>query len=213
MNASRPVIAFVTGLLVLAPALARADAPPPTGSHYAQYRFRVDGVSKASPDHVIVVFPWSLSNGAPTREHTMAVEGQWVSVGRRSDDPVLYAVRRTDYEAFAKTYVQPQNFQPDPAMDAFVAKAVKCNLAPNPTFTLPFYDSRDFIEEIFVAQTISDTSCVLTNTTPNATMAPKSGGCAGCTVGDQEIASGVSVAGVLLGLAALARRSKKRSSV
>jgi hypothetical protein len=211
MHPSRLVITVVT-VLALAPALAHADAPPPDGTRYAQYRFRVDGVAKQSPDHVIVVYPWSLSNGAPTREQTTAEDGQWVSVGRRSPTPALYAVRKTDYEAFAKTYTTSEDYQADPAVDAFLAKAAKCNLAPSPAFTLSEDDSRSAIEEIFVAQTISDTSCVLTNATPPASATPKGGGCAGCTVGDKQIASGVSLAGLLAGLVALGRRGKRRSS-
>jgi len=251
MNLSRLVLLpIMTGLLVFAPSPAHADLPPPDGMRRVEYRFRVDGIAKQSPDHMIVVYPWSMSNGVPTREQTTAPDGQWVSFGRRSAPPELYAVRKAAYEAFLKTYVAPENFRPDPAIDAFLAKAAKCNLAPKPEFTIPTGDSRSAIEEVFVAQKISDTSCILskegspatnapeapTNAPPqalanapeapanappeapanapvapaNAGTAPKSGGCAGCTVGDKQVASGVVVAGLLMGTLAAGRRRKRR---
>jgi hypothetical protein len=213
MNLSRLLLAATASLLLLTPSLARADLPAPDGMRYVEYRFRVDGSSKQSPDHVIVVYPWSLSNGAPTREQTTAADGQWVSVGKRSYPPVLYVARKADYEAFIKTYAAPdESVDSDPKIDAFLAKSVKCNLAPNPNFEVQDDDPRSAIEEIFVAQTISDTSCVLTKVTPPDAVgtAPKGGGCAGCTTSEHRIASGIGLGGLFALLVALGRKRRRR---
>lgn len=209
----RSLPALALALALFSPALARADVPPPDGQRRVPYRFRVDGVAKQSPDHVIVVYPWSLSNGAPTREQTMAPDGQWVSVGRRSYPPELYAVRKADYEEFTKSYVAPDGPErDDPAVEAFLTKAAKCNMGPVPRFTVSDDSPLDTIEETFVAQTISDTSCVLTRTSSPSDAqanAPKSGGCAGCTTSDNRVASGIGLAGLLFGLGVLVRRRRR----
>jgi hypothetical protein len=213
MNLPRLLLTATAGLLLLAPSLARADLPPPDGTRYVPYRFRVDGSSKQSPDHVIVVYPWSLSNGAPTREQTTTPDGQWVSVGKRSYPPALYVVRKADYEAFVKTYAAADGpTDTDPKVDAFLAKSAKCNLAPNPDFTVSDDDPRSAIEEIFVAQTMSDTSCVLTKTNPPDAVgqAPKGGGCAGCTTSEHRIASGIGLGGLFALLVALGRKRSRR---
>lgn len=219
-------LALLFATLVFAPAIARADLPPPDGTRFVEYRFRVDGASK-SPDYMIVVYPWSMSNGAPTREHTVAQEGMWVSVGRRSSPPELYAVKKADFEAFEKTWKPSERFNEDPAMDAFLAKGAKCNLAPSPDFTLSKDDPRDAVEEVFTVQTISDSSCVLSkgggaatppsdfatppegSTDAPTSAAPKGGGCAGCAVGEERVASGVGLLGVLFGLAVIGKRRKR----
>ncbi|MBK9263226.1 MAG: hypothetical protein IPM54_25920 [Polyangiaceae bacterium] len=205
----RSLPALALALALFSPAFARADVPPPDGQRRVSYRFRVDGVAKLSPDHIIVVYPWSLSNGAPTREQTVAPDGEWVSVGRRSYRPELHVVRKADYEEFVKTHVAPEGReQDDPALDAFLSKGAKCNLGPMPNHTISEDDPRSAVEEIFVAQTISDTSCVLTRVNTRAN-APKSGGCAGCTTSDNQVASGIGLAGLLFGLGVLVRRRRR----
>lgn len=79
--------------VALAATSARADVAPDDGTRFAGCGFRVDNL-EAFPEFVVLAYPWSQSNGAPTYEHPEALPGEVVSVGRRSDDPKLYAMRR-----------------------------------------------------------------------------------------------------------------------
>lgn len=213
------LLAFSTAILA-SPSLVRADLPPPDGTKFVDYQFRIDGLSKF-PDYVILVYPWSTSNGAPTKEHTIAKDGAWVSVGRRSYPPKLYAVKPAALDEFLKTYKPAESFNADPAMEGFLAKTAACDLAPSADFSLPTSDPRDTITEIFTAASISDSSCHLTKggegaanggqTPPVAESAPKSGGCAGCAVGERGGAPTAALLGMLIGALGFRKRQKRKS--
>jgi MYXO-CTERM domain-containing protein len=210
----------LTSLLALAlavfPAVARADVPPADGLHYVPFRFRVEGAAKFA-DYVIVADPCSDSDGAPNREHAVAEEGKWIYIGRRGGSCTLYAVRRATYEELTKGYLPPHS-DADPTMDALRAKATKCNLAPSPRHTLPTDDPRNEITQTLRVEKIDDTTCDLVAASVaqgdggSNPAAPKSGGCAGCAVGDEAVVSGAGLASLLLGLATLGRRRRQKSA-
>lgn len=220
------VLAALTSLS----SLVHADLPPPDGTRFVEYKFRVDGSAKF-PGYVLFVYPWSASSGVPTKEFTKAPDGSWVSVGRRSSPPVIYAVKQATLDEFLKTYTPAKSFEDDPAMSAFLAKNAKCDLAPNPDFSVAASDPRDVITEVFVAASITDTVCHLTKggeaktggvaeppaaptdntktepaTPPNSTA--KSGGCAGCVVGEGQLPASSVLFGLFLGLFSFARRRR-----
>jgi len=206
--------------LALTPAPARADLPPPEGTRFVPYRFRVEGIAKFS-DYAIIAYPYSTSNGAPTREHTLAEDGTWLDLGRRSAPPELYAVRREAYAEFRKTYLaDPQDLGPNPAIEDFLAKAVKCDLRPNPRFTLPDDDRRDAISEAFLAEKVDGASCHLSVVKPMATNEPaassegsqpaqKGGGCAGCAQSSGAPVSDAALTLLLVSVLSAARRRSK----
>jgi MYXO-CTERM domain-containing protein len=217
---------FLSLALALVPAAALADLPPPNGMAFVSYAFQVDGLAKF-PDYVVVAYPWSLSNGAPTREHTLVEDGKKVSVGRRSPPPELYAVKKVAWEEFHRQHPQgPVNpGETDKAIEELLKGAVKCDAMPNVVYTLPTSDPRSEVLDKFRAEAIDDKTCHLVpagaaggaspesdakgpNPAPNGdpTAAPKGGGCAGCAVGGGEAGLGMGLMAMLAGLFAARRR-------
>lgn len=95
---------WISGLLVTATltlgssvvSTAQADVAPPKGISTISYGFAVSN-AEAFPDCVVLAYPYSMSNGAPTRE--VAVVGKnGVGLGRRGGHPRLWGVARTAYE-------------------------------------------------------------------------------------------------------------------
>lgn len=165
-------ILFTTMALVALGSTAHADAPPPSGQKYVGYQFKVQGLGA---EQQLVAWPWSLSNGSPTREYAVISDDTPVSVGRRSPTIQLFAVDKAKWQAFATERLgnqPPQTDEDRAALDAFLANAVRCNVHPNDQHVLPTSDPRDTIEELFVAKSVSPTSCVL-EATPQPQ--PKSG--------------------------------------
>jgi hypothetical protein len=184
-----------SALFVAAAASARADAPPPDGQKYVGYQFKVQGLG---PDQLLVAYPWSLSGGAPTREHTVVVGDKPVSVGRRSPTVKLFAVDKAAWERFATEVlakVEHESPEYQAALDGFLKapNAAECNLGPNDQHMLPRSDPRDTIEEVLIAKTVGPTACVL-EAVPLP--APKTG----CSGGPLGLGLG------LAGLAAVLRR-------
>lgn len=191
---------------------ASADAPPPEGTKFVGYSFQVENMT-AFPDHVLIAYPWSTSNGAPTREHSILENGQSLRIGRRSDATKLYAMKRSAYDEWKQSYAAPENRWEDPALDALVAsdKVVACDEAPFARFELAESDARTAITDVFRANRISDATCDLAvvskpTTTPSG---PSKGGCAGCAVTGEAQRSGI--LGVFA-LAALAWVRRRRAS-
>jgi hypothetical protein len=159
----------------------RGDLPPPSDKKFVDYAFRVDN-AKAFPDYVVLAFPWSLSNGAPTKEHALVEDGKPVSVGRRSSVPELYAMKRSEYESWKEEYKPTMEHQ-DPALDALFAsqKVVRCTAKLSPEFLLAKNDPRSQVLEAFRVEAIDATSCRLAkvgaaenpkSNTPASTSAP-----------------------------------------
>ena len=142
---------------------AHADAPPPSGQKYVDYQFKVQGLGA---DQQLVAWPWSLSNGAPTREYAVISNDTPIYVGRRSPNVQLFAVDKTKWQAFVSERLDnkpPRTDEERAALDAFLTAphAARCNVHPNDQHMLPTSDPRDVIEEVFVAKTVNPTSCVL----------------------------------------------------
>ncbi len=148
-----------------APTLARADAPPPAGKKRVGYGFVVENLA-AFPDHVLLIYPWSLSNGAPTREYTQIEEGVRVGVGRRvSGTPKVHAMRRAAYEEWKQGYTPVADHfdEDDAALEALFARedVVECSVSLNPRHTVSRLSSADKVEDRFRAERIDDERCTL----------------------------------------------------
>jgi hypothetical protein len=163
-------------LVVLAPALARADLPPPADKKFVSYGFRVENV-KAFPDYVVLAFPWSLSGGAPTKEHALVEDAKTVALGRRSSVPELYAMKKSEYETWKASYKPTHEFE-DKALDELFAskKVIRCNAKLTPEFMLDKKDPRTEVLQAFRVESIDAQSCKIAAldakaTTPVATAA------------------------------------------
>jgi MYXO-CTERM domain-containing protein len=223
----RPAATCVVATVLLAgfalAAPARADLGPPAGKRSVSFQVRVEGLT-AFPEMVLVVYPHSLSDGAPTTEHAVLRDGQPLPVGRRSATPKLWAVTKSDYEEFAATY-QPTFSSSDPALEAFFAsgKARDCGVTIRPVFELPLADPRASALQSFHADAIEPSRCQLTPGAPphraptdtgasaggDGPPSTTGGGCARCSTdpgaGDRWI-GGAAVAIWLLGVAVARRR-------
>lgn len=160
---------------------ARADAPPPDGKKYVDFRFTVENLA-AFPDYVMLAYPTSLSNGAPTYELSLVEEGKPVGLGRRSETPKLYAVKKADFETFRASYKPENDRSKDPALEAFLAsdKAVACDQSPSRVGVLPASDARNTVDQTLRVVSIAPGSCHLE--AKAIPMPPKAAGCA-CQVG------------------------------
>jgi len=140
-------------------ALARADLPPPEGKKFVSYGFVVENV-KAFPDYVLLAYPWSSSNGAPTKEHALVEDGKAVRLGRRSAAPKLYAMQRGEYEKW-KTSYKPTHELDDPALDAlFTSKqVVPCGVELSPKTQLDKGDPRDEVIDALRVESIDTGAC------------------------------------------------------
>jgi MYXO-CTERM domain-containing protein len=194
-------ILLATSALLCSAAPALADLPPPDGTKFVGYGFQVDNLA-AFPDYVVLAFPWSMSSGRPSEEHAVVSDGKRLGVGRRSASPKLYAMKRADYEAWKATYTPPQDNYEDPQLRTLFAsdKVRVCDQAPEPKFSLDEDDERNEVVQAFRALKIDGATCALelasakdtsakteqpsndTSPSPSTDGAPKSGGCAGCTV-------------------------------
>jgi hypothetical protein len=200
----------LTLALVALTSTAHADAPPPDGKKHVGYAFKIQGLA-AFPDHVVVAWPWSLSNGSPTREYAVLTDETPLRVGRRSPTVKLYAVGKAAWEAFVKAELnnaQPDNDAQVSALNAFLVapNAAACNENPNDIHVISDSDPRSVVEDVFSAKMLSASSCELTRTSPAIT-APKSS----CSNGGTALASLLGLIGVL-GLRALTRRRGVTSS-
>lgn len=218
--------------VLVAPSLARADLPPPTGTRFVDYSFTVEGVAKQG-DYVVFAYPTSMSNGRPTAELSVVTEGMPIPLGRRSGVPKLYSIKRGDFDAWKASY-KPSLEDPfkDPAVEALISsgKVVACDAGPSPDFTLPDSDPRSEIREALVAQKIDDKTCDLevkkAGATPasagsaspdgSAPPAPSAGdppasspkgGCASCSIGGDGSAW-IGLAGIGVAALAIARRRR-----
>lgn len=143
---------------------ASADLPPPDGVKFVDFAIAVENLA-AFPDVVVVAYPWSLSNGAPTTEHAVLKDGQPLEIGRRSPTPKLWAVKKADYEAFAASHKPTHEYQDGP-LEAFFksGKAIACDASVEPDHQLPESDARDRIVQAFRADAIDATRCQLVAT-------------------------------------------------
>lgn len=155
------------------PAVARADLPPPDGKKFVAYGFVVENV-KAFPDYVLLAFPWSLSNGAPTKEHALVEEGKTVRLGRRSSAPKLYPMKRGEYETWKASYKPTHEFD-DPALEALFSgkRVLPCGVELTPKTMIEKSDPRDEVVDALRVESISASACkvALAKTAPPAATA------------------------------------------
>ncbi len=196
--------------VALAATSARADIAPDDGTRFAEYGFRVDNL-EAFPEFVVLAYPWSLSNGAPTYEHTEVKPGEVVSVGRRSDDPELLAMRRADYEAWTASHPADGGEYALHREALFASdKLMKCGAKVSPLHYVPG-DYQGDVLDVFRAESIDAGGCKIVavpakSLRPSATQSPVTPPpqppAQGC-----RIAEGVSGLAMLsLGLLGLRRR-------
>lgn len=202
-----PLLALMSLATLALSTRAHADAPPPDGQKYVSFAFKIQGLS-AFPDHAIVAWPWSLSNGAPTREFAVITNDTALQVGRRSPTIQLYAVKKTTWETFLQSELggaQPDNVAKDEALTAFLAppNAGPCNVNPRPTFVLPTSDPRDTVEEVFTAKELGDATCTLER---QASTEPVASGSSGCQGAGGELLIGLAGLAGLLGGCGCRRR-------
>lgn len=168
-----PIPALVFAAVFSLAATGRADLPPPSDKKFVDYVFTVDN-AKAFPDYVLLAFPWSLSNGAPTKEHALVEDGKPVSVGRRSSTPELYSMKRSEYETWKAGYEPTHEYQ-DPALDALFAsdKVVRCSAKLSPEFLIGKDDPRNQVVEAFRVEAIDAKSCKIAKVGAAETPKPK----------------------------------------
>jgi hypothetical protein len=220
----------IAACLVLFAGPARADLPPPDGLRFVGFAFRVDGGAKF-PDHVLLAYPASDSNGAPQMDYKEVPDGAEVSLGRRGGAPWLYAMKRADYEAWKASY-KPTGGYEDPALKALFEgdRVRRCDAQVMPVNTLPTDSPETRVLHTFRVEAIDAGRCHIVATTnagpptpeptapkPEPTTAPRtepprpagdaappasSGGC--------SLAAGAP--GGLLALLLLAGRRRRRST-
>jgi MYXO-CTERM domain-containing protein len=188
---------MLAGALCWTTAEARADLPPPDGTKFVSFGIQVNGLA-AHPDHVLLVFPWSMSNGAPTEEVAVLEDGKSLGFGRRvMGSPKIWAMRKDAFEAAGPELKLPAD------------GAVDCGQSIEPRFVVP-KDAPDEIVERYDVSELGDGLCKLTkagaqtndkaktDTAPktdavgsepavpsdpnNATARESGGGCAACEV-------------------------------
>lgn len=145
-------LALAAALLVSANAVspsASADVAPPAGIKYARFQIQVQGLD-AHPDHVLLVFPHSLSNGAPTAEIAVVEPGKPLSFGRRiMGQPKVYAMRKDAWEkAKGSTSELP------------ATGTIDCNLELNPRYEVKSSDP-DVILDSYKVAALDDQTCRL----------------------------------------------------
>lgn len=140
---------LVVAATLLSASTASADVPPPDGLKRVPYQVEVQGL-EAHADRVLLVYPWSMSNGRPMAEVGELKPGAPLTFGRRIDgQPRVYAMRRDAYEARKS--------------DAFTLPAdgaVDCGLAIEPRHTVPD-DAPNAIVATYRVATLSDSACAL----------------------------------------------------
>ena len=153
---------------------ASADLPPPDGRKFVGYAFRVEGAA-ADGDWVLLAYPASDSNGRPQDGYKVVQDGMDVSVGRRSGAPQLYAMKRTDYDAFAKTY-KPGNEMEDPVLrDVFKSdKVVACDLSPTPVHEVDSKDARSTVVESMKLVSVDAKKCHVVAASDTSAPSPSS---------------------------------------
>lgn len=190
---SRLLAATAAASVLLVASVASADVAPPDDQKSVSYSFAVHGITDAS--RIVFAYPCGLSNGAPKDELRVLENGKAVEVGRRGGSCTLYAIEKSKYDEFAKTYTPATTSGTDPKLASFAATAVKCSGAPSPVFVIPKTDARNAIHEDLDVQKLDASSCTIasrtapTNGDPNDgdAIAPGSSGSSsnsgGCSVG------------------------------
>jgi hypothetical protein len=202
---------LVAGALLAAASSARADLPPPDGTKFVGFAFKVDNLASFK-DFALLAYPCGTSDGRPTAEMAELAEGTPVPVGRRGGNCKLYAMPRADLDAWKKGVTGNR----EEAMDALFksAKVRACTGAPDIVHTLPTSDPRStVIQTLHVAQ-LDAAACSITPvanaSAGSAETPPVNRGCAGCSVPTRPLRWGAVAAALALVALALRRRGGPR---
>lgn len=201
---SRLLVLGSIGLgLSFSAASARADLPPPNGKKFVPFYATVTGLAA---DHVLLVYPWSTSGGAPTAEIGVLTEGNKLAFGRRiMGDPKIYAMKSADWKAKkgeitklpvdgavdCGTTVSPRHMVESDGPDEIVVSYRVAELADG-ACRLAIGDGEaseavtppgPAADTPVVSDTSSPSDAVpSTTTTPAASETPSAGGCAACSI-------------------------------
>ncbi|MCA9591815.1 MAG: MYXO-CTERM sorting domain-containing protein [Myxococcales bacterium] len=168
-----PVFALALVATAALSTAAHADLPPPDGEKFVSFSFQVQNV-EAFPDTVLLAYPYSASNGAPTVEVAEVKANAPLTIGRRSANTELYTMKRTDYDAWKKSYKPGKDEFNDPELKKLFEsdKVVKCDTAPTRVFQLPKDDPRDAVLQTLKLE--SAKPCHVTEASAQAKAAPDS---------------------------------------
>ncbi len=140
-------------MLIFLLSVARADLPPPPLKKYASYAVVVHGLG-AHPEHVVVVYPWSNSNGVPMAELVQLIDGQPLRFGRRIDgSPAFYALKRAELEAWSAAGSGD--------VAALLAGGVRCEGSISPRHLVSKVSPGDIIDE-YTLTSLSEGECEIT---------------------------------------------------
>lgn len=138
--------------------IVRADMVTP-GMHRVAYELQVDGLAE-HPDHVLIVWPHSLSNGMPEAHLAQVPVAGQLAIGRRVDGkPELYALRRSDWQAWSDR--EPNDRVLATATEAdLLALAVPCGVDLGSTAQEVVGCSRaQTLQHRFHARRLADDAC------------------------------------------------------
>lgn len=187
-------------MLALLLALAFADVPPPLGQKRVTYTVEVLGAPADGPQ-ALVVYPWSLSGGAPTAELGVVPPTGALEIGRRvRGSPAFWLIPRdklpelqgADAGGLAAFFEGPPAVRCGGDVPEVVSEASA--LAP------------DVIVHRFALDEVSDRSCVVNRLGPREGIGT-GGGPGGCTC---AAASSAPVLGLGAWLAVVAARRRRR---
>jgi MYXO-CTERM domain-containing protein len=152
--------------LLCSSALASADLPPPDGSKFVGYGFRVENL-EAFPDFVLLAYPVA-------RSYRQVRNGEELSVDRRDGSPQLYVMKRAEFAKFESDHPAAKK-GPDPELAGlFQSKRVTVctGLMPTPTYVLPSSDSRSSVVQLLKLEAIDAKSCKMGSGGPPVPSAP-----------------------------------------
>ncbi len=178
----RYVGALIVGALAVAlgaASTARGDEPPPPLRKRVSFQFVIEGLD-AHPEHVVFAYPWSGSDGAPTREHARVMSGRPVWVGSRSDQPRLYAMPRAAFEEWERTHEPTGEYGENPEADALVARpdVVRCTGRIRPRHRISSLSNADYIRQRLRVVSLNDRLCLLSElSTTRKRHGREDGGC------------------------------------
>jgi hypothetical protein len=153
-------LAPALGLLLLARVVHADLGPAPTTKRVA-FSFSITGLAKA-PDRVLFAYPCTPFMETSAKEPVKIQDGVTVATAPESGACRIYAIARSDYDAWA-------TLTPRATAETLLPKATKCTGGPTPISMVSARDPRDEIVETFEVTTLDATSCVISTRTPPAT--------------------------------------------
>jgi hypothetical protein len=169
LSSSNHALFFCTALLSVVVAgatvtttVARADLPPPSGTKYVGFEFTVTELA-AAPGYVMLAYPTSESNGAPTFELSVVEDGTPVRLGRRSSMPRLYLMEKTAFETWRAAHLAPTTrWDPDQAAAELVKgpSVVACDAVIRQEYVLSTSRPENVIQQTFALVEGNSKACL-----------------------------------------------------